>query len=79
MCIIFYMVSLCPVLQTPPMNVTVLLSSVLMALQLCPDGKLQKSEKYGEDLTDSIWEYVFAVDLLCRHRKWVWTHDRIIR
>ncbi|KAM5156785.1 little elongation complex subunit 1 isoform 2-T3 [Mantella aurantiaca] len=64
--------------KTPPMNVTVLLSSVLMAVQLCPDGKFQQSEKYGEDLTDSIWEYIFAVDLLCSHRKWVWTHDKII-
>ncbi|XP_018427933.1 PREDICTED: little elongation complex subunit 1 [Nanorana parkeri] len=64
--------------KTPPMNVSLLLSSVLMAVQLFPDGKFQQSEKYGEDLTDSIWEYVFAVDLLCSHRKWVWTHDKII-
>nr|DBA24701.1 TPA: hypothetical protein GDO54_012323 [Pyxicephalus adspersus] len=64
--------------KTPPMNVTVLLSSVLMAVQLCPDGKFQQSKKFGEDLTDSIWEYVFAVDLLCSHRKWLWTHDNII-
>ncbi|XP_077348070.1 little elongation complex subunit 1 isoform X2 [Lithobates pipiens] len=64
--------------KVQPMSVTVLLSSILMAVQLYPDGKFQQSKQYGEDLTDSIWEYVFAVDLLCSHRKWVWTHDKII-
>ncbi|KAM9315519.1 uncharacterized protein PAF06_006483 [Gastrophryne carolinensis] len=64
--------------NTPPMNVNVLLSSVLMAIQLYPDVKFQQSEKYGEDLPDSVWEYVFAVDLLCSYRKWVWTHDNVI-
>ncbi|XP_075068933.1 little elongation complex subunit 1 [Mixophyes fleayi] len=64
--------------KTPPMNVNVILSSVLMAIQLYPDVKFCQTEKYGEDLTDNIWEYVFAVDLLCNHCKWIWTHDNVI-
>lgn len=34
--------------------------------------------RFGEDLSDSTWEYVCAIDLLCCHQKWVWTHDNII-
>ncbi|XP_075682948.1 little elongation complex subunit 1 [Rhinoderma darwinii] len=64
--------------KSPPMNVSVLLNSVLMAIQLYPDVKFHESEKYGEDLTDNVWEYVFAVDLLCSHRKWIWTHENVI-
>ncbi|XP_069469814.1 little elongation complex subunit 1 [Ambystoma mexicanum] len=61
-----------------PLNVGIVLSSVLMAVQMCPNMKFQSSEQYGEDLCDGIWEYVFAIDLLCCHRKWVWTHDNVI-
>ncbi|XP_068092763.1 little elongation complex subunit 1 [Hyperolius riggenbachi] len=64
--------------KSSPMSTSVLLSSILMAMQLHPDVKFQQSEKYGEDLTDGVWEYVFAVDLLCTQRKWVWTHDNMI-
>ncbi|CAH2283744.1 little elongation complex subunit 1 isoform X1 [Pelobates cultripes] len=65
--------------KNPPMPVATILSSVLMAIQLCPDVKFQASKEFGEDLTEPIWEYVFAVDLLCCHRKWMWTHDQVIR
>ncbi|KAM3929737.1 little elongation complex subunit 1 isoform 2-T4 [Leptodactylus fuscus] len=64
--------------KSPPMNISVLLNSVLMAIQLYPDVKFNQSEKYGLDLTDSVWEYVFAVDLLCSHHKWVWTNENVI-
>ncbi|XP_073534604.1 little elongation complex subunit 1 [Phyllobates terribilis] len=64
--------------KCPPMNTSVLLSSVLMAIQLYPDVKFNQSEKYGEDLTDSVWEYVFTVDLLCSYHKWLWTHENVI-
>ncbi|XP_056376793.1 little elongation complex subunit 1 [Hyla sarda] len=64
--------------KCPPMNRSVLLNSVLMAIQLYPDVQFHQSEKYGEDLTDNVWEYVFAVDLLCSHRKWTWTHENVI-
>ncbi|XP_078543769.1 little elongation complex subunit 1 isoform X2 [Lissotriton helveticus] len=61
-----------------PLNVGIVLSSVLLAIQLCPNMKFQLNEEYGEDLSDGIWQYVYAIDLLCCHRKWVWTHDNVI-
>ncbi|XP_072009014.1 little elongation complex subunit 1 isoform X2 [Engystomops pustulosus] len=64
--------------KSPPMNIGILLNSVLMAIQLYPDVKFHQSDKYGEDLTDNVWEYIFAVDLLCSHCKWMWTHENVI-
>ncbi|XP_069075801.1 little elongation complex subunit 1 [Pleurodeles waltl] len=64
--------------KVSPLNVGIVLSSVLVAIQLCPNMKFQLNEEYGEDLSDGIWQYVYAIDLLCCHRKWVWTHDNVI-
>lgn len=56
-----------------------MVSKLLLTIQLCPKTEFQPSEKYGEDLSDNTWECIFAIDLLCSHQKWVWTHDNIIR
>ncbi|KAM4688600.1 little elongation complex subunit 1 [Discoglossus pictus] len=64
--------------KTPPVTVDIVLSGVLMAIQFCPDIKFQPNEKFGEELTENIWEYVFAIDLLCCHQKWIWTNDNVI-
>lgn len=65
--------------QNAPADVGMMVSSLLLAIQLCPQMEFQLSEQFGEDLKESTWEYVFAVDLLCSHQKWRWTHDHIIR
>lgn len=56
-----------------------MVSKLLLTIQLCPKTEFQSSERFGEDLSDNTWEYIFAIDLLCCHQKWVWTHDNIIR
>lgn len=56
-----------------------MVSKLLLTIQLCPKTEFQSSERFGEDLSDTTWEYIFAIDLLCCHQKWVWTHDNIIR
>ncbi|XP_038626426.1 little elongation complex subunit 1 [Tachyglossus aculeatus] len=60
------------------LDVGIMISSLLLAIQLCPKMEFQLREKFGEDLSDSTWEYIFAIDLLCCHQKWVWTHDNIV-
>uniref|UniRef100_K7G7C7 Interactor of little elongation complex ELL subunit 1 n=1 Tax=Pelodiscus sinensis TaxID=13735 RepID=K7G7C7_PELSI len=64
--------------KTPPLDTGIMVSSLLLAIQLCPKMEFQLSEQYGEDLSESTWEYIFAIDLLCCHLKWTWTHDNII-
>nr|XP_034957437.1 little elongation complex subunit 1 isoform X2 [Zootoca vivipara] len=64
--------------ENAPADVGMMVSSLLLAIQLCPQMEFQLSEQFGEDLKESTWEYVFAVDLLCSHQKWRWTHNHII-
>nr|XP_020010251.1 little elongation complex subunit 1 isoform X1 [Castor canadensis] len=64
--------------KNAPVDVGIMVSKLLLTIQLCPKTEFQCSEKYGEDLSDNTWEYIFAIDLLCCHQKWIWTHDNII-
>lgn len=56
-----------------------MVSDLLLEMQSCPKVGFQPSEQYGEDLSEDAWQYVFAVDLLCSHLKWDWTHNNVIR
>lgn len=56
-----------------------MVSNLLLEMQSCSKVELQLSEQYGEDLSEDAWQYIFAVDLLCSHLKWDWTHDNVIR
>ncbi|XP_043825096.1 little elongation complex subunit 1 isoform X2 [Dromiciops gliroides] len=64
--------------KTSTLDVSMMISQLLLTIQLCPKMEFHISEKFGEDLNDDMWEYIFALDLLCCHQKWVWTHDNII-
>ncbi|XP_062067661.1 little elongation complex subunit 1 [Lepus europaeus] len=64
--------------KNAPVDVGFMVSKLLLTIQLCPKTEFQSSEKFGEDLNDHTWEYIFAIDLLCCHQKWIWTHDNII-
>ncbi|XP_032966024.1 little elongation complex subunit 1 [Rhinolophus ferrumequinum] len=64
--------------KNAPADVGFMVSKLLLTIQLCPKTEFQLSERFGEDLSDSTWEYIFAIELLCCYQKWVWTHDNII-
>nr|XP_019598934.1 PREDICTED: little elongation complex subunit 1 isoform X1 [Rhinolophus sinicus] len=64
--------------KNAPADVGFMVSKLLLTIQLCPKTEFQPSERFGEDLSDSTWEYIFAIELLCCYQKWVWTHDNII-
>ncbi|XP_039073613.1 little elongation complex subunit 1 isoform X1 [Hyaena hyaena] len=64
--------------KNAPVDVGFMVSKLLLTIQLCPKTEFQSSEKFGEDLSDNTWEYIFAIDLLCCHQRWIWTHDNII-
>ncbi|KAM9304565.1 little elongation complex subunit 1 isoform 3-T3 [Morus bassanus] len=55
-----------------------MVSNLLLEMHSCPKVEFQLSEQYGEDLSEDAWQYIFAVDLLCSHLKWDWTHDNVI-
>ncbi|KAB1281514.1 Little elongation complex subunit 1 [Camelus dromedarius] len=64
--------------KNAPIDVGIMVSKLLLTIQLCPKTEFQTSERFGEDLSDNTWEYICAIDLLCCHQKWIWTHDNII-
>ncbi|NXA33958.1 ICE1 protein, partial [Eudromia elegans] len=64
--------------QSSSSDAGVMVSNLLLEMQSCPKAELQPSELYGEDLNEVAWQFIFAVDLLCSHLKWDWTHDNVI-
>ncbi|XP_015213197.2 little elongation complex subunit 1 isoform X1 [Lepisosteus oculatus] len=61
--------------KSPPCDIIKLLSSTLIVLQMGVNMKFQDNERHGEDLSPCVWEYVFALELLCSHQNWTWIHD----
>ncbi|NXU55271.1 ICE1 protein, partial [Turnix velox] len=64
--------------QSSSLDAGVMVSNLLLEMQSCPKVEFQQSEQYGEDLSEDAWQYIFAVDLLCSHLKWDWTHNNVI-
>ncbi|KFP25168.1 Uncharacterized protein KIAA0947, partial [Colius striatus] len=64
--------------ESSSLDAGVMVSNLLLEMQSCPKVAFQPSEQYGEDLSEHAWQYIFAVDLLCSHLKWDWTHDNVI-
>ncbi|XP_068008710.1 little elongation complex subunit 1 isoform X1 [Melanerpes formicivorus] len=64
--------------QSSSLDAVTMVSNLLLEMQSCPKVEFQLSEWYGEDLSENAWQYIFAVDLLCSHLKWDWTHDNVI-
>ncbi|XP_071409517.1 little elongation complex subunit 1 isoform X1 [Pithys albifrons albifrons] len=64
--------------QSSSLDAGITVSNLLLEMQSCTKVEFQLSEHYGEDLSEDAWQYIFAVDLLCSHLKWDWTHDNVI-
>ncbi|NXI90986.1 ICE1 protein, partial [Psophia crepitans] len=64
--------------QSSSLDAGIMVSNLLLEMQSCSKVEFQLSEQYGEDLSEDAWQYIFAVDLLCSHLKWDWTHDNVI-
>ncbi|XP_058686709.1 little elongation complex subunit 1 isoform X3 [Poecile atricapillus] len=64
--------------QSSSLDAGVMISNLLSEMQSCTKVEFHLSEQYGEDLSEDAWQYIFALDLLCSHMKWEWTHDNVI-
>ncbi|KAM9200208.1 little elongation complex subunit 1 [Mergus octosetaceus] len=64
--------------QSSSLDAGIMASNLLLEMQSCPKVEFQQSERYGEDLSEDAWQYIFAIDLLCTNLKWDWTHDNVI-
>ncbi|CAN8184533.1 unnamed protein product [Coccothraustes coccothraustes] len=64
--------------QSSSIDAGLMVSNLLLEMQSCTKVEFHLSEQYGEDLSEDAWQYIFALDLLCSHMKWDWTHDNVI-
>ncbi|XP_065609062.1 little elongation complex subunit 1 isoform X2 [Cyrtonyx montezumae] len=64
--------------QGSSLDAGIMVSNLLLEMQSCTKIEFQLNEQYGEDLSEDAWQYIFAIDLLCSHLKWNWTHDNVI-
>nr|XP_009937953.1 PREDICTED: little elongation complex subunit 1 [Opisthocomus hoazin] len=64
--------------QSSSLDAGLMVSNLLLEMQSCPKVEFHRSDRYGEDLSEDAWQYIFAVDLLCSRLKWDWTHDNVI-
>nr|XP_054504911.1 little elongation complex subunit 1 isoform X7 [Agelaius phoeniceus] len=64
--------------ESSSLDAGIMVSNLLLEMQSCTKVEFHLSEQYGEDLSEDAWQYIFAVDLLCSHMKWDWTHDNVI-
>ncbi|NXC97472.1 ICE1 protein, partial [Certhia familiaris] len=64
--------------QSSSLDAGIMVSNLLLEMQSCTKVEFHQSELYGEDLSEDAWQYIFAIDLLCSHMKWDWTHDNVI-
>ncbi|XP_078276278.1 little elongation complex subunit 1 [Rhinoraja longicauda] len=65
--------------KNPPLDISSLVSSFLVAMQQSPKVRFQTSSEYGMDFNGDMWELISAIDLLCSQQQWTWTHDCFIR
>ncbi|NXY13388.1 ICE1 protein, partial [Atrichornis clamosus] len=64
--------------QSSSLDAGIMVSNLLLEMQSCTKVEFHQNEQYGENLSEDAWQYIFAVDLLCSHLKWDWTHDNVI-
>ncbi|MBN3299953.1 ICE1 protein, partial [Amia calva] len=64
--------------KAPPGDIVRLLSNTMIVLQMGVNMTFQYHDRHGEDLSPGVWEYIFALDLLCSQQHWDWTHDHFI-